>query len=255
MGKSVSSHQQGLGWLADWPVLKSALDCEARAMVVLLSSGKTRDMNGTTPDAWLMRALTEALAVHGVVCINPRLPLREDGLTNTDEALIALRTDLASKALLEEHTRPVAVLAISLGTQSALALAARRHTASRIDALFLLSGVIENPVAPVGRIRSVDLIYGGRDHVGYLGHGEETLRDIEGPREYGPRSRNNLVTGPSTLSALHILAGAGHGLETAGSIGPNHREAVALLLPLVLHRLGLATPPDSKARKTEEIRS
>jgi hypothetical protein len=253
MGNLSAYLSEDRDWLANWPVLKSGLDCEARAMVVLLASGISRDMNGSSPDACLMRALAEALAVHGVVCLNPRLPLREDGLTDTDEALISLRTDLASKALLEEHIHPVAVVAISLGIQTALDLASRRLTASRIDALFLLSGVIENPVALVGRIRSVDIIFGGRDHVGYLWQGEETLRDVEGPCDYGPRSRKNLVIGPNTLSALHILSGVGHGLETTGTDGPNHREAVALLLPLVLHRLGLATTPDSKACKTEEI--
>lgn len=246
--------RKNLDWSANWPVLKSTVDRKTRAVVVLLSSGKTRDMYENTPDGCLMRALAEALAAHGVVCVNPRLPLREDGLADTDEALIALRTDLASKALLEEHAHPIAVLGISLGAQSALALATRRHTASRIDALFLLSGVIENPVAPVGGIRSVDLIYGSRDFVGYLWQGEETLRDIEGPADYGPRSRNNLVTGPTTRSALHVLAGAGHSLETVGCVGSNHREAVELLLPLVLRRLGLSTAPDSEACKTEEIR-
>lgn len=242
--------QKDPNWQNTWPVVRHAPAGGRRARLMMLSSGKSRDMTGAEPDAALLRATAEALTPHGVECINPRLPLREDGLSETDEALIALRAEMAAYALQQDTACETVVMAVSLGTLSALNLAARRETARLIDALVLVGCILERPVAPVGRIGSVDLVYGGRNHVGYLRTGDDKIRDIEGPRDYGRRTCRHLVTGPGVQIAMHVLPGAGHALERVDDGGPEHSAAMALLTPLLLDRLGLVTTPDPA---TEDI--
>lgn len=211
-----------------------------RGTVLLLSSGKARSMADPTPDARLLHLLADDLSTRGFDCVNPALPLRQDGLTADDGELVRLRADLAERALAEiEPAEPVALVAISLGVLSALALAERPEVARGIDALVLLSGMVERPVAPRGRIRSVDLVYGARDHVGYLSPGETEVRDVRGPRDYGPVCQRHLVLGPLQESAVHILPGAGHALERATAGGPDHGPARALLSQIIPERLGV----------------
>lgn len=237
----------------EWPVLRFPPSGERRARLILLSSGKSRDLTGSEPDAGLFRAVVEALTPYGVECINPRLPLREDGLSDTDEELVNLRADLAAQALLPEQKCSTALLAVSLGTLSAMELAARTGSARCLDALVLVGCVLERPIAPVGRIGSIDLVYGARDHVGYLHPGDGEIRDIEGPQEYGPKTQRHIVTGPGMTSTMQILAGAGHALEQRLSRSSEFDAAMTLLTPLLLARLGLSAPAVNEPDENEEL--
>lgn len=227
---------------ADWPVRQTLLDRVSEATVVLLSSGKSRSLEEAGLDARLLRHLAEDLSARGIRCVNPTLPLREDRLTTCDAGLIALRTSLAADAVRRlENPGPLAVVAVSLGVQSALALAECRETASRIDALILLSGVVEKPVAPRGRVRSVDLVYGARDYVAYLQEGQSEILLTEAPHEYGNTSRERIVLGPGQRCGLHILDGAGHALDCRGRHGADHQAARELVCSLIKDRLDLSS--------------
>lgn len=239
MGFRSSALEMDPDWEAKWPVHRTLPAVQRRARLVLLSSGQARDMTENRSDSALLRGVTDAMAPLGVECLNPRLPLRVDGLSDSDEALIMLRSAMAAHALAKDPTCRTVVLAVSLGAQSAVELAVRRETAGLIDALILVGGIFERPKAPVGRIGSIDLVYGGRDHVGYLRDGDEVVQDIEGPNDYGLRSQKQLVVGPGVQSALHVLSGLGHALERSTDAGPDHNAALDYLVPLLRDRLGL----------------
>lgn len=234
-----SALEMSPNWEAKWPVHRMLPAVRRRARLVLLSSGQARDMTEDRSDAVLLRRVANAMAPLGVESLNPRLPLRVDGLSDSDEALISLRSYMAARALAQDPTCRTVVLAVSLGAQSAVELTVRRETAGLIDALVLVGGIFERPKAPVGRIGSIDLVYGGRDHVGYLRDGEKAVQDIEGPNDYGPRSQKQLVTGPGVQTALYVLPGLGHALEQSTDAATNHSAALDYLVPLLRDRLGL----------------
>lgn len=243
--------RQELIQLRTWPVLRVPPSGERRARLLLMSSGQSRDITGFGPDACLLRTIVEMMGPHGVECVNPRLPLREDGFSNTDEALVRLRAELTARALFPDpHCRTV-LLAVSLGTLSAIELAVRSETARVLDALVLVGCVLERPAAPLGRIASIDLVYGGRDHVGYLGPGDKMIRDIESPGDYGPKTRRQLVIAPGVTTTMQILPRAGHALEQRHETGTDFSAATALLMPLLLTRLGLSAPIDSEVKRRD----
>lgn len=243
------SLRRDLTRLSTWPVLRVPPSGQRRARLLLMSSGQSRDITGSGPDAGLLRTIVKLMAPHGVECVNPRLPLREDGFSASDEALVSLRAEMTAQALFPDpHCRTV-VLAVSLGTLSAIELAVRSENARVLDALVLVGCVLECPAAPVGRIGSIDLVYGGRDHVGYLGPGDRMIRDIESPADYGPKTRRQLVTAPGVTTTMQILPGAGHALEQRKAKGADFSAATALLMPLLLTRLGLSAPSDLKMTK------
>lgn len=240
--------------LSTWPVLRVPPSGERRARLLLMTSGQSRDITESGPDAGLLRTIAEMMAPHGVECVNPRLPLREDDFSDTDEALVSLRAEMAARALFPDpHCRTV-VLAVSLGTLSAIELAVRSEIARVLDALVLVGCVLECPAAPVGRIGSIDLVYGGRDHVGYLGSGDEMIRDIESPGDYGPKTQRQLVTAPGVTTTMQILPEAGHALEQRKAKGADFSAATALLVPLLQTRLGLSAPIESEVTKKETMR-
>lgn len=245
---------QNLTRLCTWPVLRVKPTGERRARLLLMSSGQSRDITGSGPDAGLLRTIVEMMTPHGVECVNPRLPLREDGFSDTDEALVSLRAELAARALFPDPDCRTVVLAFSLGALSAIELAVRSEVARVLDALVLVGCVLERPAAPVGRIASIDLVYGGRDHVGYLGPGDKKIRDIESPLDYGPKTRRQLVTAPGVTTTMQILPGAGHALEQRQATGTDFSAATALLMPLLLKRLRLSAPVDSEVTKKGSMR-
>jgi dienelactone hydrolase len=130
------------------------------------------------------------------------------------------------------------ICGFSLGAQTALDLLTTSRPAEPAGVV-LVGCVVEAPRTIMCGARSIDLVYGGRDAIAYVGDGNASSMPIF-PEQYGARSAELLVVRPWQEVRLHLRSGAGHHL-TCGSPAADRVEA-AWLARLVRYTLSPGAP-------------
>lgn len=183
---------------------------------ILIQSGQLGLYDEPVAEAVFYKCLTRSLTRVQIGVLRFDQEPREDPKQAADDTELSRRTERLWQTIrdprLKSYLDHYVMCGFSLGARSVLQLISARQPGTFLDpqGVVLVGCVVDSPTAVMSNLQTVQLVYGERDYIAYVGNDDETDYVAIPPQEYGRKSLEMLVLRSRQRCDMDIVDGVGH---------------------------------------------